>query len=241
MNTSKNKLSLIALLLSFYTAYSQDYYSQMDRFLDKYHNENGLIDYVDIAKNDATLDSLYMQIERMNLSDRDEDWLKAFYINAYNTIVIKQVVVFYPIRKPFDVNGFFDNIKNQVSGQEYTLDELEKKIIIPRFRDPRIHFALVCAAKGCPAIQRTAFRPETVDEELDRITREVLNDPEYVKVKGKNLYLSRIFEWYQKEFEINGSVIAYINQYRNEPIPEDFKVRYYEYDWALNDYRSADE
>ncbi|MGB3464242.1 MAG: DUF547 domain-containing protein [Cyclobacteriaceae bacterium] len=227
--------------IGFSSSYGQDYYSQMDRFLEKYHNENGLIDYVDIGKNDATLDSLYTAIGAMNLADRDESFLKAFYINAYNTIVIKQVVVFYPIEKPFDVTGFFDNIKNTVSGKEYTLDELEKTIITPRFKDPRIHFALVCAAKGCPPIEEKAFRPETVDEELDRITRQVLNDPYFVRVKGDAVYLTKVFDWYGDEFKEGGSIISYINQYRDEPIPEKSKIKFNEYDWMLNDYQSSAE
>lgn len=214
---------------------AQEYYNQMDRFLDNYHSESGLIDYLHIAKNDATLDSLYSSIGVMNLQDKDDDFLKAFYINAYNIIVIKQVVVFYPIEKPFDVNGFFDNIKHIVNNKEYTLDELEKGIIIPAFSDPRIHFALVCAAKGCPKIQHQAFRPETIEEDLERIAKEVINDPYFVKYENGTLNVSKIFDWYANEFQTEGSVIAYINQYRNDPIPESAKIEYNEYDWSLND------
>lgn len=215
----------------------QEYYDQMDRFLDSYHSENGLIDYFYISKNDLRLDSLYTAIGEMNLSGKDEAFLKAFYINAYNVIVIKQVVVFYPIKKPFDVNGFFDNIKNIVANKEYTLDELEKKIIIPTFSDPRIHFALVCAAMGCPAIQNKAFRPETIEEDLDRIAREVINNPYFVKYENGMLNLSKMFQWYASEFTAEGSVISYINQFRDEQIPESVLIEYNEYDWSLNEKR----
>ena len=226
---------LFLFILSNNQLKAQEYYDQMDRFLDNYHSESGLINYLHIAKNDATLDSLYSAIGEMDLRDKDDDFMKAFYINAYNIIVIKQVVVFYPIEKPFDVNGFFDNIKHIVSNKEYTLDELEKGIVIPSFSDPRIHFALVCAAKGCPKIQHQAFRPETVEEDLESIAKEVINDPFFVKYENGTLNLSKIFDWYANEFEAKSSLIAYINQYREEPIPESVKIEYNEYDWSLND------
>lgn len=235
--TSLILLSVIIIMSSVDT-FSQEYYDQMDRFLGQYHSDNGLIDYVDIAKNNKKLDSLYSIIGEIDLAERDESFLKVFYINAYNIIVIKQVVVFYPIEKPFDVSGFFDNIKNKVGNNEYTLDELEKSIIIPQFRDPRIHFALVCAAKGCPTIQKTAFRPETIEAELERITKEVINDPYFVRYENETLYLSKIFSWYNKEFTIDGSLIDFINQYRNESVPEGTVIEFNAYDWSLNEEKS---
>ena len=228
-------LTIITLFLSHSHANSQEYYDQMDQFLEKYHSKSGLIDYLHIAKNDATLDSLYTIIGEMNLEEKDDDFLKAFYINTYNIIVIKQVVVFYPINNPFDVNGFFDNIMNFISGFDYTLDELEKRMIIPKFEDPRIHFALVCAAKGCPAIQQKAFRPETIEEELVRITKEVINNPYFVNYENDVLKLSKIFDWYGEEFTTEGSLIDYINTYRDEPVANTSSIEFNEYDWSLND------
>ena len=108
-------------------------------------------------------------------------------------------------------------------------------MIIPKFKDPRIHFALVCAARSCPVISMYAYRAETIEEELDRITRNVCNDERYVRLEGDTLYLSKIFDWYYNEFTVDQSLVTYLNQYREESIPDDVKIEYDEYDWSLND------
>ncbi len=214
---------------------STEFFDKFDSFLGQYHRESGLVDYVNIQKDNSRLDSLYKILGNANLKDRDEDYQKAFYINAYNIIVIKQVGVFYPIKSPFDVNGFFDNIKNPVAGNSLTLDELEKKVITSKFKDPRIHFALVCAAKGCPSLSRLSFRPESIEEELERITKEVCNNPRFVNVEGDNVRLSKIFDWYEMEFANNGTLIDFINRYRDEPLSADLEIVFRYYDWTLND------
>jgi len=94
---------------------------------------------------------------------------------------------------------------------------------------------LVCAAKGCPSLSRKAFRPENVEDELNRLVKEVCNDPRFVNVEGGNVRLSKIFDWYEREFTANGSLIDFINKYREEPISEDLNVVFRYYDWTLND------
>lgn len=228
---------LSVLLLSGWSSVlaQERYFDQLDDFLARYHQPGGLIDYSHISKVDETLDSLYDAVGTIDLTDSSESFAKAFYINAYNIIVIKQVTAFYPIKGPFDIQGFFDNIQSVVAGREMTLDVLEKQVILPRFKDPRIHFALVCAARSCPVIDEKAYRPETIEDELDRVAQQVCNNDFYVKLKGKTLYLSKIFDWYAAEFTGGQTIVAYLNQYREEPIPEGVKIRYNDYDWSLND------
>ena len=100
--------------------------------------------------------------------------------------------------------------------------------------EARFHFVLVCAGLGCPPIINQAYLPDTLESQLQTQTQLALNDPEFIRTKGKRVQLSQIFEWYKEDFVRNGTVIQYINRFRKNPIPEKAKVSYYPYDWTLN-------
>ena len=73
-----------------------------------------------------------------------------FWINAYNALAIKGVLDNYPLKRVMDVEGFFDKVKYDIAGVEYTLNDIEKRVIRPTFGDLRIYFTLVCASVSCP-------------------------------------------------------------------------------------------
>ena len=199
--------------------------------------KNGQVDYATIKQNDNQIDQLYQEIGEMSLKDASEDEKKAFYINAYNLITIYQVKENYPLKSPMDVKGFFDEKKHTVAGESLTLNALEKEKLLKPYQDPRVHFVLVCAAQSCPPLASTAYRADQLDKQLEEKTRQALNNPQYTRVDkaAKKVEVSKIFDWYQDDFTRNNpSVLAYINQYRNKPIPQDYTVNYYEYDWKLN-------
>jgi hypothetical protein len=200
----------------------------------------GSISYKSIQANPEDLNNLVNQIETIRLSNFDEEGqLVAFWINTYNILVIKSVVDNYPINSPLEVPGFFDSIQHLVGGELLTLDEIEKEILLMEYKDPRFHFVLVCAAKGCPEIIDRAYFPDNLEEDLDMRTREVVNDPSYVNpdYENRRIYLNEIFKWYKSEFESeDASVLDYINNYRTTEIPKDFIISYFDYNWRLNDF-----
>ncbi len=174
----------------------------------------------------------------MSLEGASDAERKAFYINAYNIITIHQIVDHYPVASPMDVKGFFDEEKHTVAGELLTLNELEKKKLLVPYQDPRIHFVLVCAAVSCPPLASFAYQADQLDEQLDEKTRQALNSGSFVRVSQgqKKVELSKIFEWYQGDFtRSHSSPVDYVNQYRDEKIPGDYQVSYYEYNWKLND------
>ena len=199
--------------------------------------KNGKVDYAAIKKNDRQIDQLYQEVGKMSLKDASEDEKKAFYINAYNLITIYQVKENYPLKSPMDVEGFFDEKKHTVAGESLTLNALEKEKLIEPYHDSRVHFVLVCAAQSCPPLASTAYQADQLDKQLDEKTRQSFNNSQYIRIDkaAKKVEVSKIFDWYQDDFtRESSSVLAYINQYRNEPIPQDYTVDYYEYDWNLN-------
>lgn len=210
--------------------------SEADGLLKKYV-QNGEVNYQALAERPEPLNQLYQLLNNVSLTGEDEQERKAFYINAYNIITIYQIVENYPVSSPMEISGFFDNIRHTVAGENLTLNQLEKERLFVHHFDPRLHFVLVCAAKSCPALADFAYTADKLDQQLEEKTRAALNNPDFIQVRPKDevVMLSKIFEWYEKDFlQEAPSLLAYINQYRNQPLPSDLKIKFYEYNWQLN-------
>ena len=224
------------ILLNFFNGPQQmePFFKSADSFFAKYV-ENGRVDYSSLVNNSQDLDQIYEQVQAMDLSGKSPEFEKAFYINAYNLLVIKQVVDLYPIKSPLENGKFFNGIKHTVAGEKLTLDGIEKGTLLKKYPDARIHFAVVCAAVGCPPIHNRAFTPENVEQLLTERTTYAMNDTYFTRVSTNKAELSQIFNWYNKDFVSKGSdLIGFVNLYRDEKISEKAKISYYEYDWNLN-------
>jgi hypothetical protein len=95
----------------------------------------------------------------------------------------------------------------------------------------------VCGANGCPPITNFAYTPENLEQQLEQQTKLAINNPDFIKVnvKSKKVEISQIFEWYKEDFiSTKSSYIDFLNKYKSEPIPTNFKVAFYTYDWSLN-------
>jgi hypothetical protein len=118
-----------------------------------------------------------------------------------------------------------------------SFDHLEKDIIRPKFNEPRVHFALNCASRSCPPLNREAFRGEQLGPQLESLTVAFVNSNKgvnYLPAK-KTAALSAIFNWYKDDFKAVGGPISFINKRRKEPLPDDARITYQDYDWSLNE------
>lgn len=213
-----------------------DFTEKAQSFLKKYVAASK-VDYAGVKAKWGDIESLRAQVGQMNLAQASDDSRKAFYINAYNLLVIYEVARRYPLQSVMDVSGFFDQIKHQVAGEDLTLNALESSKLIKPYGDARLHFALACAAKSCPPLASYAYLPEKVDAQLEERTRAALNNPSFIRVNDqqKQAEVSKLFQWYEKDFTAKGgSVLAFINPYRKEKIPASYALGYYDYDWRLN-------
>ncbi len=128
----------------------------------------------------------------------------AYWINAYNALVLKGVVDGYPVSRVDELGGldaFFRQRTSLVGGEYLTLAQLENEIIRPQYQNPRMHFALNCAALSCPPLLNHAFTAEGLDSLLDAQTRSFAADPRQVRfdLAGNKLYLSRLLPWYAED------------------------------------------
>ena len=237
------KYLLLSLLFALVFAGSQaqtvaptGFFAKADAFLKKNVSSTG-VDYVGIKADQSELKALVDQIGSFNPSTLTKAGQKAFWLNAYNIMVIHNVVSHYPIAKPLDVPGFFDTVKFTVAGSSLTLSDIENVKVRPTFKDARVHFALVCAAKSCPPIPAYAFTADNVETKLEALTKAALNSASFIKVDDakKTVQFSQILDWYKDDFFLSHkTILEYVNSYRTVQIPATYTQSFYTYNWALN-------
>jgi hypothetical protein len=190
---------------------------------------------------------------------RTEPEKLAYYVNAYNALTLLGVVSHWPIATVHDVHGwidpragfgFFYGLRFPLDGGEINLYDLENAIIRP-FLDARIHAAINCASKSCPALAPYAFEPATLDEQFDAVTREFCSNPPHVVIdeEAQKIRLSAIFDWYRADFEeharrlgrpatLEGFISAFATRDVADALSEakeaEFEVVFEPYDWSLN-------
>ncbi|MBD3307423.1 DUF547 domain-containing protein [candidate division KSB3 bacterium] len=204
---------------------------------------DGVVDYQGLQQEESKLDQY---LELLNNTDpeqlsRQEQY--ALYINAYNAYTLKLILENCPVESIKDIGGWFGSPWKiefcKVGGEVYTLDEIEHDILRPRFKDPRVHFAVNCASKSCPPLIAEPYREETLDQQLDENTIAFLNDPNHNYLEDDTLYVSRIFKWFGGDF--NDDPVSFVLQYAQGDLKEQLlarkdriEVEYLDYDWSLN-------
>ncbi len=172
----------------------------------------------------------------------------AFWINAYNLLAIKTVVDHYPIASIRDAGSFFSPVWKKpagvVGGKSYSLDDIEHGILRPRFKDPRAHFAIVCASVSCPDLRAEPYEGARLSAQLDDAARAFLANPSkglVVDAAANTVTASSIFRWFGEDFATGGGVIAFVRVKAAPPLAArvagfgDGDLAWMSYDWSLND------
>ena len=238
-------LLLFVLFLLPWQAFSFDHDYKLLNDLLSTHVQNGLVDYKSIKADPKNLDMFVVQAGAVDHSEFDT-WTQpqqlAFLINLYNAVTIQLIISEYPVTSIRKISGLLKNpwkLKTVPLFREMiTLDHLEHNIIRPRYHEPRIHFALVCAARGCPILRSEAYLPDNLNNQLEDQTIQFLQStPQKNRYdpNTKTLYLSPIFKWYAEDFQAaSGSVQLFVKNYLPQ-VDIEAKIRYTDYDWSLNE------
>ena len=202
--------------------------------LRKHVSGNGDVDYVgfkrDLSQLDAYLDELREQTPDEGYSRAEA---MAYWINAYNAFTVKRILNDYPLSSIRDLDGG-DPWKVkwiELEGKFYSLNQIEHDILRPRYGDPRIHFAVNCAAASCPPLPNQAFTAGNLNSLLETRTRAFIRNPDYNPISGNEVKVSKIFDWYGEDF---GDLRAYLNKYLATPIKANRDITFADYDWSLN-------
>ena len=250
----KKSAVIIAVSIIFVTGFHRvvsaaDFdHSIFDQVLKTYVNNQGLVDYNGIA-GDQSFKRYMESLKTAQADSMSSDGQLAFWINAYNAVTIDKVIKWKPkksVRETF-VPGvwsgtkFFTTREHTLAGKRYSPDDIEHEILRKQFKDPRIHFAIICASSSCPPLPRFAYTGDNVQAKLEEETRKYINSERGTQIdSAKNaLYLSKLFDWFAGDFESkSGSVQNFMKPYLNERAlifwAKGPKIKYIHYDWALN-------
>ncbi len=229
------------------------------RVLSAVVQEDGLVNYKRLKLEPQDLDAFVNQLKTVGPTTTPDLFTTradrfAYWLNAYNALVLYGVKEAYPISSVKDIApfyGFFKKKVFQVDGQRLSLDHIEHNILRPTFQDPRIHAAINCAAKGCPKLNPIPFQASHLDSQLQSAMRNMILSPIHVRLDldQKTLYLSQIFRWFDSDFtnwlkenhpNLPASLPSYIGLFLAEPqrkaiMDITLKIVFREYDWSLND------
>jgi len=158
----------------------------------------------------------------------------AYYINVYNANTIKLIIENYPIKSIKDIKNPWSIKFIKIGNESLSLSYIENNIL-RKMNEPLIHFAINCASKSCPKLLNIAYTTENVESLLEQVGTAFINDSEKNKISKEKVQLSKIFDWYKKDFIKNRNLIDYINQYSLKEINSNAKITYLEYDWNLNE------
>lgn len=215
-----------------------------DKLLREQVTAEGMVNYKALTRSPETLNAYLEQLSKVTpaaYKSWDQDRQLAFLINLYNAATLKLIVDHYPVKSIKDIGGWIKGPWKQevvpYLGQTITLNHLEHEIIRKEFpKVPEIHFALVCAAMGCPPLRPEAYTGEKLIAQLADQKKIFLANAEKNRrdAKQKRLYISPIFKWYGEDFEAaSGSVQAYLSSAWPE-VNQDWDIQYTSYDWSLN-------
>jgi hypothetical protein len=178
--------------------------------------------------------------------DRAEQ--RALWINLYNALTVLVVLQNYPVASIRDIDGRvfaggpWARKRITIEGQAVSLDDIEHRILRPIWRDPRIHYAVNCAALGCPNLGAEAFGAADTEPRLDAAASAYVNHPRGLTLDGARVTASSIYQWFSADF--GGSeraVVDHLQRYAAPPLAARLAdvsaIDRYRYDWALNDAR----
>jgi hypothetical protein len=224
-------------------------HAAFDRVL-KAHVHAGLVSYAALKAAPGPLDHYLAQLAAVPAGEFDtwpEPERLAYLINLYNAATLKLIVENYPTKSIRRIGWLPGAAWKQegvtLFGKKVSLDHVEHGLIRQNFRDARVHFALVCAARGCPPLRGEAFVAVRLDDQLGEQGRIFLGqtDKNSVDAAKRVLHLSAIFKWFSGDFEAeSGSVVKFITPFFSAEAQRalaagDFKVEFTDYDWSLNE------
>jgi len=220
-------------------------HSGFDKLLKQYVNDAGGVDYAGLMAERKTLQAYIQRIADVPFDKLGRDEKLALLINAYNAFTLELILDNWN-------NGQLESIKdipNQwtdqrwvIAGQTYSLNEIEHEQVRPKFKEPRIHWALVCAAVGCPPLRSEAYVAGQLDKQLADQARFVHTHDKWYRFDqtANTVNLTQLYKWYGGDFEqVAGSVLAYAAQYdpdlkRALDAGQTPRIKWLGYDWSLN-------
>lgn len=210
-------------------------HSSWNNLLKKHVTASGKVNYKGFK---ADTDALQEYINYLGANVPNNTYSKeeklAYWINAYNALTVDLIIRNHPIKSIKDIKKPWQKRLWHLGGKWYNLETIEHQIL-RKMNEPRIHFAIVCASVSCPKLQNHAYESSTIELQLTNATKEFLADKSRNELTKDSVKISKIFDWFSKDFKSEGSVINFINKFSDVNILPKSKISFKDYNWRLND------
>jgi hypothetical protein len=254
MNLALILLGLLAMAVPAGAAAPPDY-KVWGELISKHYDPAKGMNYKALkAQDKATLDNLRRQMATVDVQTLSRQDQLAYWINLYNISVVSIVVDNYPVESIRDLStdpvvrlNIFKKPLVATKRGKVSLNDIENERIRNGFKDPRIHFAINCAAESCPPIRTEPYVGSRIKEQLDDQTRKFLNGPHGVRLEKKGgelvLHTSKVMDWFKEDFDKwGGGTVEFLSRYvsgdkrrQMDAAGSQIDVKYDDYSWKLND------
>ena len=258
---------VLPLLLLSTSARAESFdYSTLDKLLKGFVNPQGYVDYDALAKTgEPTLNEYLQQIANAKISKWTYEEQVSFWINAYNAVMIREVLN-NPLMHRVDQRFELFDAPHPIAEGQYSLNDIQHRILrgqtnskthegpiegvtVDHF-DPRIHFALCNGALSSPKLQNTAYTAENLIKLLNLNAIRFANHPKHVRVEKGRLHVSILMKWYRKDFEAYGGSAKFLAKLQDTQRRKDatkikrlllrsYSHAIFDYDWTTNDVSNA--
>lgn len=230
-------------------------HSAWDRFLGRHVRSDpsgvNLVDYAGVSEADRGALKQYLEdLAALPIGAYARDEQLAYWINLYNALTVDVVLDHYPVDSIRDIDispglfsvGPWGRKLVTVEGEALSLNDIEHRILRPIWQDPRIHYAVNCAAIGCPNLQAQAFTGDNADSMMEDAGRAFVNDPRGVSISGNRVTVSRIYDWFIEDFERSErGILRHLGEYAEPELAARLTdigaLHDTYYDWSLNELR----
>ena len=207
------------------------------------------VNYAGVSADDKKILEAYIDsLEAQDITQFTRDAQLAYWLNLYNAVTVAVILDNYPVASIREIRsgltdlGPWDEKRVVVNGRELSLYDIENGIVRPLWPDdPRTHYALNCAALGCPNLAQTAYTADNIQQRLGEYAVQYINSPRGVLIGDDgSLTVSKIYNWYRSDFgSSDAAIISHLREYAapdlQKSLEQSDKINRYEYDWSLND------
>ena len=232
-------------------------HSAWDALLQKYVDDRGDVNYAAWQQSATDVQRLDQYLRSLSRGERSRSASLAslmifpflVWINAYNAVTIRGILREYPttsIRNHTAIlygYNIWKDLLLQVGDIQISLEDIEHKLL-RKMGEPRIHFAIVCASKGCPRLANRAYTAAQLDRQLTQNTTDFFANARHFRYDAsrQRMYLSTILDWFAEDFgRTSAEQLRWLASYLPDETSAraarsgNVRVSYLEYDWSLND------
>ena len=220
-------------------------HSLLDKVLKKHVDDKGGVSYAALHEDRKDLDTYVASLGRLDYHPLSRDEKLTLLINAYNACTLALILDHWPLASINDIptGDRWKAERWEIGGLgKLSLDRIEHEYLRPKFKEPRIHFAVNCASIGCPPLRNEAYRAEDIEQQLQEQAIYMHNHDAWfdLDVEAGKLRLTKLYDWFAGDFEqVAGTTLEFAARF-NDDLAAMLKagkkptVEYIEYDWGLN-------